>query len=329
MPDDVALHATNGPLLAGFRVRDDRVERLSWPPPSQDAQGWDWLHLDRTHTETEPYLRHTLGLPEQVVDGLLDTETRPRLTRTAEGLLLILRGINFNMGYPPENMVALRVWITPRTVVTLRRLPVLSVHALQEAYERGEGSRTVGTFLVDLIEHVVDQVDGVVGDTMEEIDALEENVLEHGGGADVSRRLPDLRRRLVRLRRYLAPQRDALNALGRSGGDVLSETDRLDLNESAEQCQRYVEEMESARERAVILQDELNHQADARVSRHSYILSIAAGVFLPITFLTGLLGINVGGIPGANDPQGFWIVVGLCVVIAIAAVGFLIGRRWV
>ena len=328
MPDGVPLHAVDGPMLVGFRISSEGAARLSWPPPRNDGAGWDWVHLDRTHADTEPYLRDTLRLSDQVVEGLLDTETRPRLTRTAEGLLLIARGINFNAGYPPENMVALRVWVMPRLVITLRRLPVLSVHALREAYDRGEGSHTIGTFLVDLIEHLVDQVDGVVSDTMEEIDALEEEVLERGGGSDVAKRLPGLRRRLVRLRRYLAPQRDALNALGRTASDLLSETDRLDLGESAEQCQRYVEEMESARERAIILQDELNHQADARVSRHSYILSLAAGVFLPVTFLTGLLGINVGGIPGANHPYGFWIVVALCVGIAAAALGFLFGRRW-
>ena len=329
MPDGVPLRASSGPMLHRFRIAGGGITPLGWPPePAGNAEGWEWVHLDRQSSEAETYLRDTLALPEQVVEGLLDTETRPRLTRTREGLLLILRGINFNAGASPADMVALRLWITPERVVTLRRSPILAVHALREAYRGGEGPRTVGTFLVDLIEHLTDRMDEVVSDLMEEIDALEERVVEHEENDDTPRRLAEVRRRLVRLRRYLAPQRDALAALQRSAGKLMDDSDMLDLSESAEQCQRYVEEIESARERAIILQEELSTRADERVSRHSYMLSVAAGIFLPITFLTGLLGINVGGIPGGGDPNAFWVVVALCVGIAVGTLGVFFGRRW-
>ena len=329
MPEGVPLRAVEGPMLHRFRISPERIETLGWPPnESENAEGWEWVHLDRAAPSSEAYLRDTLELSEQVVEGLLDTETRPRLTRTREGLLLILRGINFNVGASPADMVALRLWITPQRVVTLRRSPILAVHALREAYRAGERPRTVGTFLVDLIEHLTDRVDDVVSDLMEEIDALEERVVEHDENEQTPRRLAEVRRRLVRLRRYLAPQRDALAALQRSAGKLMDDTDMLDLSESIEQCQRYVEEIESARERAIIVQEELSTRADERIGRHSYMLSVAAGIFLPITFLTGLLGINVGGIPGEGDPHAFWIVVALCAGIAVGTLGVFLGRRW-
>ncbi|USN98292.1 MAG: hypothetical protein H6810_08900 [Phycisphaeraceae bacterium] len=59
-----------------------------------------------------------------------------------------------------------------------------------------------------------------------------------------------------------------------------------------------------------------------------HLLTLFAAVLLPLGLLTGLLGINVGGMPGANDPWAFWIVcVGLCVVAA-GLVGLFRWLRW-
>ena len=328
LPTNVPKDAQAGGMIHGLRIGDGETEALSWPPPVEHREAnWLWLHLDRTAPETEAFLREGLALPEQVVEGLLDVDTRPRLTRAPGGLLMILRGVNHNPGEAPDQMVALRLWIAPSLVVTLRRSPLLSVHELREAYARGGGPRTVDAFLADLIEHISDRVADVVADLVREMDQLEDIVIAAQEDASTRERLGNLRRRVARLARYLAPQRDALRALLRVP-DLFADATALDLTESVEQTQQVVEELEAARERAIILSDELRNRADARVARHSYMLSVAAGVFLPITFLTGLLGINVGGIPGADEPNAFWMVVGLCIVIAIALWGIFLTRRW-
>ena len=318
----------DGPMIHGFRIGADGVEPLRWPPDLDGrGDGWLWLHLDRTAPEAERFLRDALVLPEQVVEGLLDTDTRPRLTRGPGGLLLILRGVNHNPGVAPDQMVALRLWIASGLVVSLRRSPLLAVHEMRADYERGQGPRDIGTFLADLVEHLTDRAADVVTDLMREMDRLEDVVIGTDERVDVRERLGELRRRVARLSRYLGPQRDALRTLLRAP-DLFDEAARLDLTESVEQTQRSVEELETARERAAILSDELRTRADERVARHSYMLSLAAGVFLPITFLTGLLGINVGGIPGAENPNAFWLVVALCAGIAAVLFGLFLARRW-
>lgn len=328
LPPHVPNGALTGGMVHGLAIAGDGVEELAWPPALlEHDERWRWLHFDRTSPQTETFLRERLALPEQVVEGLLDTDTRPRLTRAPGGLLMILRGVNHNAGEAPDQMVALRLWIAPGLVVSLRRSPLLSVHEMHEAYLHGDGPRTIDGFLADLIEHISDRVADVVADLVREMDALEDVVIAAEEDASTRERLGNLRRRVARLTRYLAPQRDALRALARVP-DLFTDATALDLSESVEQTQQVVEELEAARERAIILSDELRNRADARVARHSYILSVAAGVFLPITFLTGLLGINVGGIPGADEPNAFWIVVGLCALIATALWGVFLTRRW-
>ena len=85
------------------------------------------------------------------------------------------------------------------------------------------------------------------------------------------------------------------------------------------------EDLEAVRERAAVSQEELLSRLSEQLNQRMYVLSIVAAVFLPLGFLTGLLGINVGGIPGADNAQAFWIFSGL---LLIAVVIQLLVFRW-
>jgi zinc transporter len=77
-----------------------------------------------------------------------------------------------------------------------------------------------------------------------------------------------------------------------------------------------------------VLQDDLNNRAAAQTNKTSYLLSIVAAIFLPLGFITGLLGMNVGGMPGVNAHDGFWIA---CAAMAVlVAVQLFVFRklRW-
>ena len=86
---------------------------------------------------------------------------------------------------------------------------------------------------------------------------------------------------------------------------------------------------DSARDRAAVSQDELNSRLSEQMNHTMYVLSIVAAVFLPLGLFTGLLGINVGGIPGTEDPWAFLIV---CVLLVVIAIGLLVvfrRKRWI
>lgn len=91
---------------------------------------------------------------------------------------------------------------------------------------------------------------------------------------------------------------------------------------------RYVEELSELRERSQILNDEINNAHGRRLNDITYIFSVVATVFLPLGFLTGLLGVNVGGVPGLEYDNGFWVFVGLCALIVIIQVALFKRLKW-
>ena len=140
--------------------------------------------------------------------------------------------------------------------------------------------------------------------------------------------LSGLRRQIAAVRRFLAPQRDALDRLYRQPGKLLSDTESNDLREEADRMTRYLEDIDLARERLVVMQEEfLAVQAQQQNSR-MYVLSVVAAVFLPLTFVTGLLGMNVGGLPGLESPNGFLASIVVMVVAGAALLTFFRWKRW-
>lgn len=92
---------------------------------------------------------------------------------------------------------------------------------------------------------------------------------------------------------------------------------------------RYIEDLDSSRERASVAQEELMSRLSENMEKRMYVLSIVSTVFLPLSFLTGLLGINVGGIPGAENKSAFLI---FCLILSgIGAIQFWIFKikKWV
>jgi zinc transporter len=141
--------------------------------------------------------------------------------------------------------------------------------------------------------------------------------------------LGDLRRQIATIRRFLAPQRDALDRVYRQSGGFLSDDDSLQLREEADRLTRYVEDLDLAREHALVIQEEMLNRVAQEQNQRVYLLSVVAAIFLPLTFVTGMLGMNVAGLPGTESPYGFaWSSV-VMVLLGIGLTLLFKFKKWI
>ena len=296
----------------------------NWNP----SQGLLWIHLDSKIHETQVWLENKSGLSQITRYSLLDQETRPRSVVSDEGLLLILRGVNFNPGEDPEDMVAIRMLFTEHRIITLRYRRVMAVQDVHKAINVNRGPISVGDFLVMVANRIADRMGDIVADFDDSVDELEDNVLTSEIN-ELRSKLADLRRKAVSLRRYIAPQRDVLFRLIQERISFLNDVHRIHLREVAERTARFVEDVDSAKDRASITQEELNNKLSEQMNKAMYTLSIVAAIFLPLGLLTGLLGINVSGIPGAEYKWAFALVVVLLVAIGVGLLIWFRKIKWI
>jgi len=271
-------------------------------PMQPDASHLRWFHVRWEDPVGERWLADGAEISQEVYEALTASETRPRCmvvpTSHGDGVLINLRGVNLHEGAEPEDMISVRIWLEADRIITTWRRPLDGIHDLMDGMARGRGPVSAGDFAAKLALRLADRAEPVVATLNESVDEMEEAVLAEDTPHALRGQLADVRRAAILLRRFMFPQRDALSTLAIEDLDWLSERDRSKLREATDRITRLAEELDAIRERAAVVQDQLVERRAEAMNRSMLILAVVAAVFLPLGLLTGLLGINVGGIPG-------------------------------
>jgi zinc transporter len=287
----------------------------------------NWKHLNFSNPENALWIRQESGVSEIVADALLDSDSRPRTLQTDNGVLVILRGVNLNPGSDIEDMVGIRVWIEKDRVITTSRRQLNSIRELKAACEAGSGPPTTQEFLDRLVERLGDFINNAIETIEDVLDESEDNVSDT---AVIARNSPFsmLRRQTARIRRYLAPQREALDRLSRLSDSIFSQQELAGFHEQANRLTLMLEDLDLIRERAMVAQEELLSIVAHEQNSRMLVLSIVAAIFLPLSFLTGLMGMNVAGLPGQQSLWAFWILVVMMLAIAVVILVLFRIEKW-
>jgi zinc transporter len=287
----------------------------------------------------EPVWRHHLmregerpDLALAAYDGdaakaVLVADAEPRFHRFAGADVLVLRGINFNTGDRPEDMVSLRILIADGRVETLARRPVRAVEATQSHVAAHPEARA-GEIVLHLIESLVARLNDAVDELSDKLDDLEDRI-ESPGANPEPQHLARLRRRAIWLHRFCHPQARALDDAGAAHPEWLDRAGRVRLNEQRHAMARIVADLAVLRDHSRILQERSDQELRERARRTSFALTLIAGVFLPLNLVGALFGANVGGIPFAHDPLGFWYLLGSLLALVAVELALLRWLRWI
>ena len=291
-------------------------------------RGFIWIHLQLLDRRQQPWLEADAGIEPGIADSLTAEETRPRCVLFDSGAFLNLRGINFKPYSLPDEMHSIRFWVEPKRIISVRTYPLSALADFEDALHRGRAPRTPGEFIADLSLRLVDRMDTVITALAEQADELEENVWS-ATLTNLSQRVSELRRVAIILRRYIAPQREALNHFSLEDAEWMTARDRNRLREAGDRVTRFAEELDSVRDRAAVIYDQMVERRAEQMNRSMLILAVVTVVFAPLTLLTGLRGMNVGGIPGAEDPSGFWTVTVFAVSLGVVLTVLFKWVRWI
>ena len=244
-----------------------------------------------------------------------------------EGFLVNLRGVNANPGSEPEDMISLRCWVEPRRLITARARRLMAVNELRGEIAAGRGPVDDMDCLFRLARLILFKVGAVIGELDDGIDALEDEVVA-GEVQNARDRLSKLRRRAITMRRHLAPQRDAFVRLEAETHAMMDEKDTAQFRELADITQRYVEDLDSLRERATVVQDEIISNFTETQNRHAYTLSVVAAIMLPLSFITSLFGVSFSQIPLNDSPDAFGTLVIILAAVAVIQIVIFKIMKW-
>ncbi|KAA9001987.1 zinc transporter ZntB [Affinibrenneria salicis] len=275
-----------------------------------------WLHLDYTHPASARWLSETTLLPDSVRDALAGDSVRPRVTRLGDGTMITLRSINFNEDERPDQLVAIRVFMTDKLLVSTRRRKIYAIDEVLNDLQEGNGPTDSGSWLVAITDALTDHTGEFIEDLHDRIIELEDALLEQQ--IPPRGQLALIRKQLIVLRRYMTPQRDVFSRLASERLPWMGDDDRRRMQEISDRLGRGLDDLDASISRTTVLADEITTLMADAMNRRTYTMSLMAMLFLPTTFLTGLFGSNLGGIPGSNSPWGFAT---FCLLLALLVAG--------
>ena len=227
--------------------------------------------------------------------------------------MLCLRGINFNDENNPEDMISIRVWMNHTTVIS-------TSNQISQSVRRVRAITCIVEILVELTDDFVDKMDLKIDDVE---DALEDLSL-----TEFTPQMNQMRRQIANIKRYLLPQKEAIDKLYRTKTKFFTESFYDQIYIYVDKFMQLIERLDLMRERALMLQEHfianISHQQNSRL----YLLAIISAIFLPLTFLSGLFGMNVAGLPGVEEPQAFNYVIIFSVALTVILLIWFKKSKW-
>ncbi len=314
--------------MSGFayHATDSGIVALD-PHKAVSAQGgFVWIHLTSRDEEVQAWLREMAGLDRFTIDALTALETRPRCEQIDGAAVLNLRGMTHEAMASSDPLASIRLRADGARVISVTRLPLDALDAARAAMEAGT-IRDAGDLIATLASAITEQLDPEVALLGDSLDDCEE-ALDPRAAFDLRRNVNRVRRQAIGYRRFLYPQRIALERLAGLPVAWLSDEDRLHVSAAADRAARMAEELESIRERAALIHETLTDLRAEIIDQRSLLIAVVAMIFLPLTFITGLFGMNVDGIPYAKHPESFWVITGFSLAVAAGVGLYFVRRHW-
>ncbi|QIL84992.1 zinc transporter ZntB [Vibrio sp. HDW18] len=267
------------------------------PAQLQNLQAGDWYHCQRDAAGLREWL---IGqqIPASIVESLLAEDTRPLFEQYNEqNFLLILRGVNLSGNADPADMLSVRLLYYRGVLISTRKTASKAISTVREALEQGQGPAGLAELIVRVVDEINKNIDIY-------LDQIEEKITQFDDELELSSDLMQTHKSLLKLKRFIKPQQYALDDYLNSEM-TLAQNQHLRLRHSVNTVTRINETLDFFLSELEIIKGELRQYHAEKMNQNTYLFSVIAAIFLPTSFLTGLLGVNVGGIPGTESPLAF------------------------
>ena len=312
-------------LLCGFVFRPgepgreiDANQAVHLMQEDDDSEHFLWLHLNLAHASCERWMRSNLMLPETFFETLREGSRSTRIEHTDAALLAVVNDVVFSFGRVSSEVSTLWACARRRLLVSARLHPLQSVDTLRSSVKRGERFDSTVELLIHLLGDQGDLLTQVVRETTLHVDRIEDQLLSQRLGGNRAE-LSTLRRALVRLQRLLALEPGSLLRLLNRPPEWLREQDMRQLRAATEEFAVIINDLTALVERIKLLQEKIAAKLTEDNNRTLFTLTVVTVLALPINIIAGFFGMNVGGIPLADDPNGFWVLVALVFTFTVLA----------
>jgi len=312
--------------------REAQLSEVGEGFPFPPGPGVSWLNIEGLHeVEIVREVGERLAIHPLILEDIVNTWQRPKIEEHADYLYIVLPMLSVDPDSGTIRDEQLSLILGPDYVVTFQERHGDSFDAVRERI-RSEGARIRGygaDFLAyALVDSVVDHYFTVLETVGDATERVELEVMQNPT-RDTMHRLHGLKREMLVLRRAVWPVRDMVNALLRSESALIDPQTRVFVKDVYDHTVRVIDTVE-------ILRDVVGGMIDLYLSSISHranevmkTLTVMASIFIPLTFIAGVYGMNFAYMPELEQPWAYPTLLGLMGAIVVGMLWHFKRKGWI
>ena len=261
--------------------------------------------------------------PLAIEDCLDDFSQRPKIDFYDQYIFVLQNAINKKT----LNSHEVNMFVNSRLIVTFHKEPVRELDQLWEIVNEDGNQLSPFKIMHGIVDRLVDDYFPLVYSIEDRLNKIEDNT-DEDADADLMDELFDIRHDMSKLRRTLVPMRDLLYRISNSGRLNSLKEEQLYFNDVYDHLIKLVEMLESYREFSSDIRDNYLSINSDKMNNIMMTLTVITTIFMPLTFIAGLYGMNFVYMPELNEKNGYFIVLAVMGVIAFVMFGFFMKIGW-
>jgi magnesium transporter len=323
------------PRLRRSRTRvDGHAAQAAAEPNIQVVEhgGLRWINIERPRGLEQIWLEEHFDFHTLDYEDIRSRNQRPKVDEYDDYIFIVLHFPRYDKTVSRLNAAEVDIFVGPDYLITLPNEPLQPIRYLFERCRGNEElreslfSKGPGYLLYKIVDDSVDASFPMLAKMGNKLESIEEEIFE-GKGAEVVRDISNVKQEIINFRKVVRPQRTAFRDLERNKARYLAEDLDIYFEDIIDASERVWDLLENYKEVVEGL-EATNESAIAHRTNETFrVLTAISLVFLPLTLIASIWGMNVG-VPGEQSIRAFWIIAAVMVAILLALVGFFRRRGW-
>lgn len=291
----------------------------------------DWYDIRGIHdTQLIERVGEVFGIHALVLEDVVDTQQRPKFEEYEKGVFLIFKALSFNHA---ENKIAteqIALYFRKGLVITFQEDHTDIFSAVRQRIHSGKGKvrrRGADYLTYALADNLVDNYYGVLDQIAETIETLEDNLLD-SPNSESKEKIHHLKKEVIRVRKSIAPLREAIGRFSKSDSPFIAESSTFFIRDLYDHTIQIMDSIDSHRDILNGLQDLYISEISFRMNQVMQVLTIITTIFVPLSFLAGLYGMNFDNIPELHFKYGYFVLLGVMFLIGAGLLYWFRKQKW-
>jgi len=309
------------------------TQTVGWQPvvPAASSAGVTWINIDGLQDiALIERLGARFGIDRLTLEDLLNTTQRPKLDEFKNYVFLIVNVLGYQKDGITLDIEQISFVLGSNFVLSFQEIEGDTFDSVRQRLQKSSGllrNRSADFLLYSLLDTIVDNYFEIMEKLSEKIEILEEKML-YGGHYGGINEIYALKKELTRVRKSIYPLREVIAALDRNDSRILAADTKWFIRDIYDHTLQVIDHIETFRDTASALIELHMSNVSNKMNEVMKLLTVISTIFIPLTFIAGVYGMNFENMPELKWHYGYFEVWGVMIVIAIGMIYYFKRKEW-